>query len=424
MLHLILWKSLKGRKSRLALAVAAILSGSTLITTLLTVSFNITERMAKELRQFGANILVVPKTDKLVVEIAGLSYSAYSGDDYLEVSTLPRLKEIFWKHNIVGFAPFLQGPVEVGSRKVVLVGSWYEKEIKLKDGSRLTTGLKKISPWWRVNGRWVDQPYQEAVLGTSLAEGLGLKVGDNLKVGYQGRGYNLKVVGLLSTGGVEEGQIFTDLALAQRIFSLPGKVGAVQVSALVKPDDKLARRAADNPKRLPPMEFERWYCSPYLSAITYQIEEAIPGARARPVRQLAEAEAAFLSKLRWIFILVTVLGLAAVVFTIMATVTSAVLERKAEITLMKVLGAAKGQILLQFLLEAVIAGLLGGLAGFFLGSLLAKVLGKAVFAAAISPSLGTLPAVLIISVGVAVLGSVMGVRQISKLPAITGLRNG
>ncbi len=261
-------------------------------------------------------------------------------------------------------------------------------------------------------------------MGTSLAEGLGLKVGDNLKVGYQGRGYNLKVVGLVSTGGVEEGQIFTDLALAQRIFSLPGKVGAVRVSALVKPDDKLARRAADNPKRLPPTEFERWYCSPYLSAITYQIEEAIPGARARPVRQLAEAEAAFLSKLRWIFILVTVLGLAAVVFTVMATVTSAVLERKAEITLMKVLGAAKGQILLQFLLEAVIAGTLGGLAGFFLGSLLAKVLGKAVFAAAISPSLGILPAVLIISVGVAVLGSVMGVRQMSKLPAVTGLRNG
>jgi putative ABC transport system permease protein len=406
------------------LAVAAILSGSALMTSLLTVSLNITERMAEELRQYGANILVVPKTDKLVVEIGGLSYSAYSRDDYLEVSTLTRLKEIFWKHNIVGFAPFLQGPVEVDGRKMVLVGSWYEKEIELKDGSRLTTGLKKISPWWEFSGRWVDQADQEAVLGRSLAEGLGVKAGDSLKVGYQGRSYDLKVVGLVSTGGAEEGQIFTDLSLAQRIFSLPGKVGAVQVSALVKPDDKLARRAADNPKRLPPEEYDRWYCSPYISAITYQIEEAIPGAHARPVRQLAEAEAAFLSKLRWIFLLVSVLGLAAVVFAVMATVTSTVLERKAEITLMKVLGAANAQIMLQFMLEAVIAGTLGGLAGFFLGSLLAKVLGKAVFSAAISPSLATLPVVLIMSVGVAVLGSYMGVRQIAKLPAVTGLRNG
>lgn len=442
MLLRLLWKSVRGRKNRIALASGAVAVAAILVSAILTVALDVSEKVAKELRAFGANIVVVPKQDALEVEIGGLRYATAAQAAYLEESDLPKLKTIFWRYNIVGFAPFLSAPVEVGGRRALLVGTWFDREVPLPKGPRkftfstgnvrevkseetdFRTGLKAIAPWWDVAGRWVEDVAREAMIGSALARRLGVAPGDrvSLRAGQQGREF--RIAGIVRTGGPEEDQIFVDLGAAQALFGLPGKVDRVQVSALVKPDDALAVRGKRNPQGLSPEEYERWYCSPYIDAIIYQIEEAIPGAKAKALRQVAEAEGAFLGRLTLTMVLVTAVAMAAAGIGVMATMTTTVMERRQEIGLMKALGAEPRQIARQFLLEAGLCGLLGGAAGAGAGLALARLIGTWVFQAPIVPNPITVPFVMGLALLVALGGAAVPTRRASRLDPVLTLRGG
>ncbi len=442
MLPRLLWKSVRGRKSRIVLASAAVAVAAALASALLNVALDINEKVAKELRAFGANIVVVPKQDALEVEIGGLRYTAAARTAYLPESDLPKLKTIFWGYNIVGFAPFLSAPVEVGETRVPLVGTWFDREVSLPQGprkfsfssgsvrevkseeTRFRTGVKAIAPWWRVEGRWPEDLAEEAMIGSALARRLAVVPGDRVSLRADRTTREFRVAGIVQTGGPEEDQILVDLAAAQAFLRLPGKVDRVQVSALVKPDDALALRGKRNPQGLPPEEYERWYCSPYIDAILYQIEEALPGAQAKAVRQVAEAEGAFLGRLTLTMILVTAVAMAAAGLGVMATMTTTVLERRGEIGLMKAIGAERAQIARQFLLEAALCGLLGGTIGAGAGLGLGRLIGTQVFQAPIAPNPVTIPFVLGIAVLVALLGAALPTRRAARLDPVVTLRGG
>jgi len=442
MLPRLLWKSVRGRKSRIALASAAVAVAAALASALLSVALDISEKVARELRAFGANIVVAPKQDALEVEIGGLRYATATQAVYLAESDLPKLKTIFWRYNIVAFAPFLSAPVEVGGARALLVGTWFDREVPLPKGPRkftfatgnvrevkseeteFRTGLKAVAPWWRVEGRWVEDPFNEAMIGSALARHLAVVPGERISLRTDRMGRDFRVAGLVRTGGPEEDQIFVDLAAAQDLLRLPGKVDRVQVSALVKPDDALATRGRRNPQGLPPEEYERWYCSPYIDAILYQIDEAMPGAKAKAVRQVAEAEGAFLGRLTLTMVLVTAVAMAAAGLGVMATLTTTVAERREEIGLMKALGAEPRQIARQFLLEAGLCGTLGGTVGAAAGLVLARLIGTRVFEAAIAPNPVTFPFVLGLALLVALLGAAMPTRRAARLDPVVTLRGG
>ena len=63
----------------------------------------------------GANLLVTPASDTLPLEIGGVDYRPVDAGAYLPEGDLGKLKTIFWRNNIVGFAPFLDVPVEIAS---------------------------------------------------------------------------------------------------------------------------------------------------------------------------------------------------------------------------------------------------------------------------------------------------------------------
>lgn len=442
MLLRILRRSFERRKGRIALAVLAVAFGAALATALLAISLDITDKMGKELRAFGANIVAAPKQRALAVEIAGMRYTTASQAAYLNESDLPKLKTIFWRHNIVGFAPFLSGAVDVNGRQVLLVGTWFEKEIAIPtskrqialpggaarevtpEGKTFTTGMKSIAPWWKIEGAWIDAASAErgVIVGSALAKQWQVRVGDALRVAYRDRGYAFVIVGIASTGGFEENQIFVDLATAQNIFDLPGKVEKVQISALVKPDDALALRAKRDPRSLPPEDFVTWYCSPYIDAVTFQVEEVLQGGEAKPIRQVAEAEGAFLSKLGLTLALVTVVALAVSALGVMATMTATVMERRTEVGLMKAIGGEDLAIALQFLLEATLCGILGGIIGFVAGLALATFVGRFVFADDIALNPMILPISLGLAIAVAILGSLVPVRQAMRVDPVVTLR--
>ena len=442
MLGRLLGESVRRRPRRTGAAVLAVGVGAALASGLLGVSLDITERMGRELRSYGANILVTPEGADLKLEMGGITISPPTARGLIDEDELPRLKSIFWRHNIVGFAPFLSAPVEVNGARVVLTGTWFDRSFALPGGtaistgpsrtekaseaSRFRTGIRSISSWWQVEGGWADdgEP-QTAMVGARVARHLGLRLGGEFRVKYGERERALRVVGVVASGGDEEEQIFVPLVTVQGLLGLSGGVDKVWVSSLVEPEEKLrADLRGLDPDVMTPEQYETWYCSPIMGAVLTQIEEVLPGTRARPVRRIAEAEGSFLIRIGLLMTLLTVVALVAAALAVMTTMTAAVLERRAEIGLFKAVGADDMQIALIFLSEAALIGLAGGALGSAAGMGVAVIVGKYVFATAVSPPLLVLPVIIVVALCVALAGSALPVRRAMRFDPIVLLHGG
>lgn len=410
----ILKRSFYQRYKRVLLVLLSVAMGSSLVAILFTVALQISERIGKELRAYGANIVLMPKRGPLEVVMDGINLTPPELRAHLEEASLERVKKIFWRHNITAFTPLLSGSVtmEEGGEaaQAVLTGSWFHHRLQTADGEEFITGAERIFPWWKVGGVWPREGNgQKGILaGTEIAEGMGLRVGDRLKVKQGGREEEVVVVGTFESGGAEDWQLFSDLATVQDLFHLPGKVDQVLVSALTKPDDALARR---DPQGMPAELYDIWYCSPYLSSIMYQLEEALPKAQARSIGRIVEAEQSFLRKMQLLLTGATLVALVAAALGVLTTITTDLSERRCEVALMKAIGASAGQIARLFFIEQGLLGFAGGCLGYLVGTLFFHLGGGGVVSG--SPSLHPLsfPLTLLAGVTLALLGAVLPVRQ-------------
>ena len=398
----LLFSAIKRRKLRIALAVLAVVMGASIVSTLLTVSFDINDKMGRELKSYGANILLLPSSE----------------GTFINESELHKIKTIFWRHNIIGYSPYLSDTVKVKDTEIVLSGTYLDEEIRIPGinktfiGNRkadekeatIRTGVKTIAPWWKVDGEWPAPG--EALVGVNAAEKLGLKQGDLFSAEFGSNNETFKVSGILSTGGDEDGQIIVSLKDAQMLFEKQGMVDRVVVSALTKPElqEKI------DPSKLPPGEYEIWYCTPYISSIMFQIEEVID-ANAKPIRQVADNEGKLLNKFEWLMLLITGIAMTSASLGVSAAMTTSIFERKKEIGLMKAIGADGNQIAGLFFAEAVVTGIIGGAIGILIGVALARIVGLWVFGAIINPSLLSVLISGILSLTVALLGSMLPVKK-------------
>src|SRR5579864_5225140 len=116
---------------RKVLTAAALALGMAVATATLEVALDVGDRLAREFRSLGANLLVTPASDTLPLEIGGVDYRPVDAGAYLPTADLGKLKTIFWRNNIVGFAPFLDVPVSFASRaaspsnRAIMIGTWY-----------------------------------------------------------------------------------------------------------------------------------------------------------------------------------------------------------------------------------------------------------------------------------------------------------
>src|SRR3974390_1927903 len=100
------------RPKRKMLTLAALALGMAVATAALSVSLDVGDRLALEFRSLGANLLVTPQADSLPLEIGGVDYRPANAGAYLPEADLGLLKTIFWRFNIIGFAPILEASVE------------------------------------------------------------------------------------------------------------------------------------------------------------------------------------------------------------------------------------------------------------------------------------------------------------------------
>jgi putative ABC transport system permease protein len=413
------------RPRRKLLSMAALAMGMAVATAALSVSLDVGDRLAQEFRSLGANLLVTPQEDSLPLEIGGVDYRPANAGTYLPASDLGKLKTIFWRFNIVAFAPILEVPVQAWSPasenwsspgladKATLVGTWSRHSVAIPDGTAYVTGIDQTNPWWNVQGNWFAEGSDECLIGAALAQKFGAKAGDTLNVSSDDRqGWRtLNIVGVLSTGGPEDNAIVTPLAIAQQLAGKPGMYRRLYVSALTKPEDAFARK---DPKTMTPAEFDTWYCTPYISAIALQISEELKGTDVRVIRRVAEGEGNILTRVRTLLWLVTFAALLAAALAVGASAAASVIERRTEIGLMKALGADSGLVGVLLAAEQLLLAIVGGGIGYAVGIFLARILGERIFGFTPEPKLFVLLVILALAALITLVGSAYPLRQASR----------
>ena len=414
----LVYESFRRQKRRKLLAGAAITLGVTVATAMIAVATDIGDKINRELRTIGANLVVTPQEDSLDVEIGGVNLKPPTDGAFLKEADLPKIKGIFWHNNITGFAPMLPIRVEgeeSGKRlEVTLLGTYFAKRVSF-GADEFTTGVRSTHSWWKVSGAWPEDSSQNVLLGERLASRLGRKSGDEITLA----GRQLRVSGILSTGGAEDDEVVAPLALVQELLGRPGAVRRVDVSALTKPEDAFGRR---DPKSMSGAIYDRWYCTPYPQAIAFQLAEAIPHSHAEQIRQVSQNEGAVLTRIEGLIFLITLAALFASALAVSAAMATTIFERRAEVGLMKALGAGKLAVASIFFAEATLLALIGGLMGFVVGSGLAHQIGHSIFNSEISIPPVLLPVILAIAVIVTFAGSAAAIRRAVGLDPVFALR--
>src|SRR6266852_3463202 len=147
----LLYESFRRQKRRKALAGVAIMLGVGVATAMIGVATDIGDKISRELRSYGANLIVTPQEDTLDVEIGGVNLKPPSDGAYLNEADLPKIKGMFWRNNIVGFAPML--PVNVTIKESdkqqdgTLLGTYFAKQVSFGK-EQFATGVRSTHPWW------------------------------------------------------------------------------------------------------------------------------------------------------------------------------------------------------------------------------------------------------------------------------------
>src|ERR1700691_3738842 len=182
----LVYESFRRQKRRKVLAGAAITLGVTVATAMIAVATDIGDKINREFRTIGANLLVTPQEDTLDVEMGGVNLKPPTDGAFLSEADLPRILGIFWHNNIIAFAPMLPVNVKLqhGDETIEiapLTGTYFAKKSTYGNQS-LTTGIRSTFPTWKLDGAWPLDDSRDVVIDTALAEKLGVKPNDQLNI--------------------------------------------------------------------------------------------------------------------------------------------------------------------------------------------------------------------------------------------------
>jgi putative ABC transport system permease protein len=376
--------SLKRAPRRKALIIAAIAMGSAVATSMLGVMLSIGDKINRELRQAGANIVVTER-----IPDAG----------YIAESDVSKIKSIFWGLNITGLSPSLSG-----------------RDVDTQLQGLDFAATRKVNPAWRIDGQWASHD-NECMVGQGIAQRRALKPGMELAI----LGAPFKIAGIIEAGDEADDRILLPLHRLQQLTRRPNAVDRIDVAALTKPEDDFARKDTRTMTRA---ELERWSCTNYVAVIAKEIEDAIPGAQARAVRRVADSEGQILDRIGGLMGLITLAALISAGLTVWSLTATTMMERRGEIAIMQAIGGARWLVATILSVEVAFIGLTGGIVGAIAGVWLAGYVGASVFHDAIDIS-PILPfAIILAAVLVALAGAAQPLSKALNLEPAQILREG
>lgn len=379
----IAFDNLKRRKSKLVFLTFGMVIAIATVVTMMSVTSAMERDIAEQLDAFGANIMVVPKTDELSLSYGGLVVSGVSFDiKELDESAVEKIWNIKNNDNLNVVAPKLLGAVEVEGERILLVGTDFEQELELKK-------------WWKLVGTEPEEE-NDVLIGAQAAEKLGKNVGDTIII--NNREFKISAI-IEETGSLDDGLIFAGLGVTQELLDKEGKLSLIEVSAFCNscPIEEMVR----------------------------QMSVALPGAKVTAVKQLVKSRMDTLNSLSGFTFLISSVVLLVGALIVMTTMMSSVNERTREIGIFRAIGFRKAHVVKIILLEAFIISLIGGVVGFLIGSLGSIFAAPSLTGTNIEFSFSPLLAFIAITVSISVGGaaSLYPALKASKLDPSEALRH-
>jgi putative ABC transport system permease protein len=331
----IAFDNIRRRKAKMFFLTLGMIIGITTVIALLSITSEMQSDISKKIDEFGANILIVPKSDDLSLAYGGMAVSGVSFNvKEIEEKDLERIMEIKNKDNIKVIAPKILGAVEVEGKeeKALIVGVDFESEFEMKK-------------WWNLNGAMPSNE-NETIIGSLVSEKLNKKNGDKLLINDE----EFLISGvLMETGSQDDSLIFLKLKKAQKILNKTGKLSLVEISALCNncPIEEMVR----------------------------QISEKLPNAKVTAVKQVVKQKMDMLEKLNGFSLAIVSVVLIIGSLIVLTTMMSSVNERTREIGIFRAIGFRRTHVMQIILLEAFILSLIAGVIGYLLGSTSAILMG-------------------------------------------------
>ena len=379
------------RRSRMLVALLAIAVGATILSGLVTIYYDVPRQMGAQFRNYGANMI----------------FLASSNEAEFTEKTVDEALDLMDRSQIIGVTPYRYETVLIHEQPIVAAGTRF-------DSVQLT------SPYWYIDGEWADSIDKDSVMvGHEIAETLNLKIGDTfviqgVKYGHQAEASgqnlsaienqkrdmaqqnfhkNLKVRGIVSTGGAEEGFIFADIDMLDDLIGDTFRADVIECSVVADADE--------------------------LAKISAKIEKEITSLQPRAVRRLTQSQDIVLGKLQALVLLVTVVVLIITMISVYTTMMAMVAERKREIALKKALGAENKLVMGELLGEGVLLGIIGGALGVFLGFEFAMRVSLNVFGRGINFQWLLIPITIFVFAAITVAASIIPVRKVMDIhPAL------
>ncbi|MBW2624073.1 MAG: ABC transporter permease, partial [Deltaproteobacteria bacterium] len=164
----IVFRNLRRRKAKAAFVLAGLLIGVSTVVAVISYVDATTHDINEKLEKYGANILIVPKTENLSLSYGGLSLGGFSFEmEEIREQDLKKVYTIKNAGNIAALGPMVFGVINVNGRKVLLAGVDFDS-------------AKYLKPWWNIQGAMPKG--NQVLLGSEAAIALGREVGGGLDI--------------------------------------------------------------------------------------------------------------------------------------------------------------------------------------------------------------------------------------------------
>lgn len=317
--------NLKRRKAKAFFLIVGLTVGITTVVSLVSITRIMTEDIANKLDEFGANIIITPRSDDLTISYGGINLGGVSIDgNSLKIQDLPKILEIDVRENISTVSPKLIGVIELEGKKIPIIGVRFQDEIRLKK-------------WWKIHGN-LPKSQDEILVGNEVATRLFKSTNDFLALD----GKKLKISGILEeTGSQDDFMIFSDLSLVQKVLKKPEALSFIEVSA---------------------------YCNTCpIEEIVKQISAKLPHAKVTAIKQTIETKMEAMHRFKKFSIGISIIVLLIGSLIIFTNMMASVNERKREIGIFRAIGFRKSHIVKIIFLEALIVSFLAGIIGYLFG---------------------------------------------------------
>lgn len=392
-------KELWHRKSQLISGLMAITLGVGVIVAIRSISVESEKAVAINLDNLGANILILPQAASVDNYYTADIDAPTFPESYIEkivTSTLPGVDNL---------SPKLTRRIAIGNEKVVLTGILPQSEIASKPiwqqgglvGNNIKASCAPSEPKEHADTKLQRKAIDtlagyDCYIGSAIATRLNLSENSALQI--EGQNFTVKKI-LPETGTVDDDRVFANLHSVQKLLGIGSQISAIEVMGC---------------------------CNEISEGLLSKMRNILPDTRITTIGQIVSTQVEtnqLMNKLSLIFLVIILfVGSISIGNYIWANVN----ERKKEIGILRMIGYHKHHLYKILIFKAVIMGVVGDILGYIIGTTSAVWLGPQLAGINVYPLTTLLPISVSVSVGIAVIGSLIPAYMAGRIEPFSNMQ--